>query len=152
MIFALIVGATIFSHFLVLAGLPDALSEWILAQGLPPSLIIVAMLAVLLPLGMFIDGMSMLLIVGPRFHPVVTTLGFDGNWFGILFIKCIEIGLLTPPVGLNVFVVAGLFKDIRVEDVFRRIAPFIVAELIVTAILFSFSKIITILPEIAGVN
>ncbi|HTV71227.1 MAG TPA: TRAP transporter large permease [Rhizobiaceae bacterium] len=152
MIFALIVGATIFSHFLVLSGVPDGLSDWVLSLGLPPSLVVVALLLVLLPLGMFIDGLSMLLIMAPLFHPVVEALGYDGIWFGILFIKCIEIGLLTPPVGLNVFVVAGLFKDIRVEDVFRRITPFIVAELIVTVILFSFPAIITFLPELAGVK
>jgi len=151
MIFALIVGATIFSHFLVLAGLPDELSSWVVGLDLPPALIVVAFLAILLPLGMFIDGLSLLLILGPLLHPIVTDLGYDGIWFGILFIKCIEIGLLTPPVGLNVFVVAGLFKDLRVEDVFRRITPFILAELVVTAILFAFPDIITALPRWAGV-
>ena len=109
-------------------------------------------LLALLPLGMFIDGLSMLLIVGPLFHPVATSLGYDGLWFAILFIKCIEIGLLTPPVGLNVFVVAGLFKDLRVEDVFRRITPFIVAEFVATGILFAFPQIITFLPAMSGVK
>lgn len=152
MIFALIVGATIFSNFLVLTGLPDALSGWVIGLGLPPAMVVVALLVILLPLGMLIDGLSLLLILGPLFHPIVTELGYDGIWFGILFIKCIEIGLLTPPVGLNVFVVAGLFKDLRVEDVFRRITPFILAELVVTAILFSFPDIITALPRWAGVH
>jgi C4-dicarboxylate transporter DctM subunit len=152
MIFALIVGATIFSHFLVLTGLPDELSSWVVQLGLPPALVVIALLLILLPLGMLIDGLSLLLILAPLFHPIVTELGYDGIWFGILFIKCIEIGLLTPPVGLNVFVVAGLFKDLRVEDVFRRITPFILAELVVTAILFSFPGIITALPRWAGVN
>jgi tripartite ATP-independent transporter DctM subunit len=152
MIFALIVGATIFSHFLVLTGLPDELSTWVVDLGLPPALVVIALLLILLPLGILIDGLSLLLILGPLFHPIVTELGYDGIWFGILFIKCIEIGLLTPPVGLNVFVVAGLFKDLRVEDVFRRITPFIAAELVVTAILFSFPSIITALPRWAGVN
>lgn len=151
MIFALIVGATIFSHFLVLTGLPSGLSEWVIGLGLPPALVVIVLLAILLPLGMFIDGLSLLLILGPLFHPIVTELGYDGIWFGILFIKCIEIGLLTPPVGLNVYVVSGLFKDLRVEDVFRRIMPFILAEFVVTAILFAFPDIITALPRWAGV-
>jgi tripartite ATP-independent transporter DctM subunit len=150
MIFALILGATIFSHFLVLAGVPTGISSWILALDAPPSAVVIALLLVLLPMGMFIDGLSMLLIVAPLFHPLVNALGFNEIWFGILFIKCIEIGLLTPPVGLNVFVVAGLFDDIKVVDVFRRITPFIVVELIVTAILFSFPDIITFLPELSG--
>jgi tripartite ATP-independent transporter DctM subunit len=152
MIFALIVGATIFSHFLVLTGLPDELSTWVIGLGLPPALVVIALLLILLPLGMLIDGLSLLLILGPLFHPIVTELGYDGIWFGILFIKCIEIGLLTPPFGLNVFVVAGLFKDLRVEDVFRRITPFILAELVVTTLLFCFPPIITALPRWAGVN
>jgi len=152
MIFALIVGATIFSHFLVLSGLPDGLSEWVLGLGLPPQLVVVALLLILLPLGMFVDGLSLLLILAPLLHPIVVELGYDEIWFGILFIKTIEIGLLTPPVGLNVFVVAGLFKDLRVEDVFRRIAPFIAAEFVVTAILFAFPDIITLLPRLAGVH
>jgi len=152
MIFALIVGATIFSHFLVLSGLPDGLMEWVVGLGLPSELVIIALLVILLPLGMFIDGLSLLLILAPLFHPIVTEFGYDEIWFGILFIKTIEIGLLTPPVGLNVFVVSGLFKDLRVEDVFRRITPFILMEFVVTALLFSFPDIITILPRMAGVH
>lgn len=152
MIFALIVGATIFSHFLVLAGVPTGISDWIIGLELPPALVVASLLLVLLPMGMFVDGLSMLLIVAPLFHPVVHSLGYDGLWFGILFIKCIEIGLLTPPLGLNVFVVSGLFDDIRVEDVFRRIGPFIVAEIIVTATMFAFPQIITFLPGISGVK
>ncbi len=152
MIFALIVGATIFTNMLVLAGVPTAVSAWIVDLSVPKPLVVASMLLVLLPLGMFIDGLSMLLIVGPLFHPVATSLGYDGLWFGIMFIKCIEIGLLTPPVGLNVFVVAGLFDDLRVEDVFRRIAPFILAEFVATGILFAFPQIVTFLPAMAGIK
>ena len=152
MIFALIVGATIFTNLLVLAGVPTSVSAWITSLPLPPALVVASLLLVLLPLGMFIDGLSMLLIVAPLFHPVVQSLGYDGIWFAILFVKCVEIGLLTPPVGLNVFVVSGLFPDIRVEDVFQRIWPFIAAELVVTAILFAFPPIITFLPAISGIK
>lgn len=152
MIFALIVGATIFTNMLLLAGVPTAVSEWIVGLELPKALVVASLLLVLLPLGMFIDGLSMLLIVAPLFHPVVTSLGYEPLWFGILFIKCIEIGLLTPPVGLNVYVVAGLFDDLRVEDVFRRISPFIAAEIVTTAILFAFPSIITFLPALSGIK
>lgn len=152
MIFALIVGASIFTNMLVLAGVPTTVSAWIVDLPLPKPLVVASLLLVLLPLGMFIDGLSMLLIVAPLFHPVATALGYDALWFGILFIKCIEIGLLTPPVGLNVFVVAGLFDDLKVEDVFRRIAPFIAAEIVATAILFAFPQIITFLPAMSGIK
>lgn len=152
MIFALIVGATIFTNMLVMAGVPTTVSAWIVGLDIPKPMVVASLLLVLLPLGMFIDGLSMLLIVAPLFHPVVTALGYDALWFGILFIKCIEIGLLSPPVGLNVYVVAGLFDDLRVESVFRRITPFIVAEIVTTAILFTFPQIITFLPALSGVK
>ncbi len=149
MIFALIVGAAIFTNFLVLANVPTGVSSWILGLDFSPNVIVALLLLTLVPLGMFVDGLSMLLIVGPLFHPVAKALGMDGIWFGIMFIKGIEIGLLTPPLGLNVFVVSGLFPDIRVEDVFRRIAPFIAAEFVVSIILFTFPAIITALPAAA---
>ena len=128
-----------------------SLLTWLVPTGLRKLALWPVMLTIV-PLGMFIDGLSLLLILAPLFHPIVTEFGYDEIWFGILFIKTIEIGLLTPPVGLNVFVVSGLFKDLRVEDVFRRITPFILMEFVVTALLFSFPDIITILPRMAGVH
>ncbi len=150
MVFALLIGGGLFSYFLVLARVPNDVSSFIAKANIPPVLIVILLLLILLPLGMIIDGLSMLLIVTPIAYPIVTELGFDGIWFGILMIKMIEIGLLTPPVGLNVFVVAGLRPELRVEQVFRRVGIFVVAELGIVALLFIFPSIITFLPSISG--
>jgi C4-dicarboxylate transporter DctM subunit len=152
MVFALLIGGGLFSYFLVLARVPNNVSAFIVESGIPPVLIVILLLLILLPLGMIIDGLSMLLIITPIAYPIVTELGYDGIWFGILLVKMIEIGLLTPPVGLNVFVVAGLHPDLQVEKVFRRVGIFVVAELIIVAVLFIFPAIVTFLPNIAAGN
>lgn len=150
MIFLLVIGAAVFAHWLVLAGVPRDVSEWILGLEISPTLVVLAFLLILLVMGMLVDGLSMLLIVTPIAYPVVVTeLGFDGVWFGIMMVKFIEIGLLTPPVGINVFVVSGLFPGLRAERIFVRILPFLIAELVVCAILFGFPEITTFLPDLA---
>lgn len=150
MIFALIIGATIFTQFLTVAGVPADISEWILGLGVPPQVVVALFLLMLLPLGALIDGMSMLLIVTPIAYPVISELGFDGVWFGILMIKMVEVGLLTPPVGLNVYVVSGLFDGLRSENIFKKIWPFVTVELLLTAVLFVFPEIVTFLPDMAS--
>jgi C4-dicarboxylate transporter DctM subunit len=150
MLFALIVGAALFTQFLVLARVPSRVSDAILALDVSPGLIVILLLLALIPLGMLIDGLSILLIVTPLAYPIVTELGYSGIWFGILLVKMTEIGLLTPPVGLNVFVVSGLFPDLRVEQVFRRIWPFVLAELLTVALFFLFPDIVLFLPELSS--
>ncbi|WP_114905351.1 TRAP transporter large permease [Ornithinimicrobium murale] len=149
MVFALIIGASIFTQFLVLTGVPRAVGAWVLSWDVAPAVVVAAFLLLLIPMGMFIDGLSMMLVVAPIAYPIVTELGFSGIWFAILFVKMIEIGLLTPPVGLNIYVVASLFPDLKAEAIFARILPFILIELIVTALLFTFPEIVTFLPDIS---
>jgi C4-dicarboxylate transporter DctM subunit len=91
---------------------------------------------------LLVDGLSMPLIVAPITYPTVSALGYDGVWYGILFVKLIEIGLLHPPLGLNVDVVCSLFPDLRPERVFIRILPFLLAELVVIAMIFAFPGMI----------
>jgi tripartite ATP-independent transporter DctM subunit len=149
MVFALIVGASIFTQYLVIAGVPTAVSKWILDLPVPPHMVVAIFLLAMVPLGMFVDGLSMLLIVTPLAYPIVTQLGFDGIWFGILLITMIEVGLLTPPVGLNVYVVSGLFEELRVEHVFRQVVPFLAAEAVALALIFVFPELVTFLPDLA---
>ena len=151
MMFALVVGAALFSQFLVLARIPNDLTAWVASLHLPGFMIVALFLLFMVPLGMFLDGLSLLLIVAPISHPIITGLGFDGIWYGVLMVKLIEIALLTPPVGLNVFVVAGLFRDLKSQDVFRQILPFVLAEFVTTALLFIFPVIVTFLPSVAAV-
>jgi TRAP-type C4-dicarboxylate transport system permease large subunit len=147
MVFAIIIGASIFSYFIVSAGVPGAFAEWVLGFDLPPRLLVLCLLLSLIPLGMFLDGVSILLITVPLFYPVVVTeLGYDGLWYAVLTVKMIELGLITPPVGVNVFIVAGMVRGAELEKVFRSVTTFIVLDLVIFMVLFAFPGIVTWLP------
>jgi C4-dicarboxylate transporter, DctM subunit len=147
MALALIIGGSVFTLFLVLARVPQNLSAWAVGLNVPAVLIVVVLLLLFIPMGMFLDSLSILLIAVPLAYPVVTELGYSGIWFGILVVKMIEIGMITPPLGLNVFVVAGTTDEVDVSDVFRGIAPFFVVDLITVAILFAFPIVVLFVPE-----
>lgn len=145
-IFAILIGASIFTYFLVSARVPSAFADWVIGLDPPPYLVVLLMLALMIPLGMFLDSLSILLIVVPLAYPVIDQLGFDGIWFGILMIKMIELGLITPPVGMNVFVLAGT-KGVTLESAFKGVIWFIPTEIVIVLILFSFPELVTWLPS-----
>lgn len=149
MIFALLVGGAIFAFFLVSGGLPSQLANWVIQLDVPPLVVVLLVLAVMIPLGMFLDSFSIMVIVIPLTYPAVTALGFDGIWFGILVVKVMELGLITPPVGLNIFVVSSTVPDLEPEGVFREILPFGVMDLVTVAILVAMPWLVTWLPEVA---
>lgn len=146
MIFALLIGGSIFTLFLVTSRIPVELTDYVVGLNVPAAVVVIILLGMLLILGALLDGVSILLLTMPLAYPVVTELGYSGLWFGIIAVKMIEIGLLTPPFGLNVYLVAGVVDDLTVEEAFRGVAPFIVAELVVVAILFVFPELVTWLP------
>lgn len=150
MVFMLLIGGTLFTQFLVIAQVPTNISRFVLGLDVPPLAILICLLLVVLPLGMFIDGLSILLIMTPLTYPIITSLGFDGIWYGVLLVKMTEIGLLTPPVGLNVFVVASSVRGLRSEDVFRRIWPFVAAELVLVALLIAAPDLILYVPGLSA--
>ncbi|WP_158254009.1 TRAP transporter large permease [Cryobacterium sp. Y50] len=150
MIFALLIGASIFSTFLVRSGAPRDFAEWASSFDIAPILIVMIMLLLFVPLGMFVDGISMIVIAIPLTYPVVTELGFDGIWYGILAIKLIELGLITPPLGLNVFVTAGTTRGLKVEEIFRGVVPYYLVDVAIVAILIAFPVIVLWLPSVAG--
>jgi C4-dicarboxylate transporter, DctM subunit len=148
-IFAVLVGASLFTFFLVSTGVTNAFTLWALDLPVPPVMIVILLLLIMLPLGMFLDPISIMLIVLPLAYPVITGLGYDGIWFAILTVKMIEIGLISPPVGLNVYVLAGT-PGVRMEDAFRGIAWFLPAELFTTTVLFLIPDLVTWLPNQIG--
>ncbi|HWH31299.1 MAG TPA: TRAP transporter large permease subunit, partial [Egibacteraceae bacterium] len=150
MIFMLLIGGAVFTFFIVSAGLPITVTEWILGLPVDPNIVLALFLLAIIPLGMFLDGLSILLFTVPIMAPVVVQSGFDGVWFGVLVVKTIEMGLITPPVGINVFIISGLVPDLRVEHVFRRVGPFVALDLAVTALFFLVPGIVTWLPRAAG--
>ena len=149
MIFLILVGGSLFTYSLVLSGAPQAIAQWISTLPLAPLAVVGLMLLILLPLGTFLDGLSIMLITVPIMAPVAVELGFSGIWFGILVLKFIEIGLITPPVGINIFVISGIVKE-PAERVFRAVTPFILLDLAGTAVLFMFPDIVLWLPRVAG--
>jgi tripartite ATP-independent transporter DctM subunit len=137
----------IFVRFLGFTGLPPALAQWIGGLEVPRLAVLLAILAVYFVLGMFIDGLGMMLLTLPVVFPVIVKLGYDPIWFGIIVVKMIEIGLVTPPVGLNCFVVNGVRPDIPLQTVFRGVIPFVVADIFSLALLIAFPDIALWLPR-----
>ncbi len=148
MILFTIIGASVFSYFLTLVQLPNQIAQAVVDFGLPAHLVIVCFLLVFVPLGMFLDAFSMMVIAIPIMFPTVRTLGFDPIWFGILTVKMCEIGLITPPVGLNCYVIAGIDRDIPLPLIFRGALWFVAMEFVTITILFLFPEIITFLPSL----
>lgn len=146
MLIALIIAGSVFTLFLVTTRVPQDITAWIVELDVNRFVVIAIILVVLLILGALIDGMSILLLTMPLTYPIVTSLGFDGLWYGVLAVKMIEIGLLTPPFGLNVFMIAGVVKKAKVEAVFRGVVPFICAEMIIVLLIIVFPDIVTWLP------
>lgn len=149
MIFLLLIGGAVFTYFVAVTGLAASLTEYITELNIPPGVVVALILISMIPLGMFLDGLSTMLLVVPIAVPVVLALGYDGVWFGVLVVKMIEIGLLTPPVGINVFIISGLMK-LPAESVYRRVAPFILLDLAVTALFFAFPDLVLWLPRMSG--
>ncbi|MFC4272415.1 TRAP transporter large permease subunit [Sneathiella chungangensis] len=147
MIFSIIWGVLVFVRFLGFSGLPEAFADWILHLPLPPTAIIILILCGYAILGMFMDAIGMLLLTLPVVYPAVIALGYDPIWFGIIVVKMVEICLITPPIGLNCYVVNGVRPDIPLADVFRGIGPFFVADVLTIALFIAFPWLITWLPQ-----
>ena len=148
MIFTIIWGVLIYVRFLGFAGLPQAFAEWISSLHYSPMTILICILLVYAVLGMFMDAIGMLLLTLPVVHPAIVALGFDTIWFGIIVVKMVELCLITPPIGLNCFVVSGVVPQIKVQDVFRGCTPFFVADVLTVAVLIAFPQIILIVPNL----
>ncbi len=150
MIFLILVGAGIFSFFLVTAGVPSALSEFVVGLSIPPSLTVILLLIVLVPGGMFLDSISLLVITVPLVYQPIVDLGFDGIWLGILVVKLIELGMITPPVGMNAYVAAGTTRGLEVEEVFKGLIPFYFADVAIVIVIFLIPGIATWLPGLSA--
>ncbi|UYN93875.1 MAG: TRAP transporter large permease subunit [Enhydrobacter sp.] len=147
LIFAIITGVLIFVHFLGFTGTPAAIAASITGLDVPPIVILIGILALYLVLGMFIDGIGMVLLTVPIILPTIKALGIDPIVFGILVVRMVEIGLMTPPVGLNVYVLKGVAKNVSMGDIFRGCGWFVAVDIVNVAILLAFPEIILIIPQ-----
>ncbi len=146
-LFLVVIGALIFSNFVNRAGLPDQLLGFISGNDLSPMMVIFLILGIYIILGSVFESLSMLLLTVPIFYPVVESLGFDLIWFGIVVVVVTEISLITPPVGLNVFVLSGVLKDVNTGTIFRGVTPFWIADIIRLLLITLIPAIALILPH-----
>lgn len=147
-LFFVVIGALIFSNFITRAEFPDYLLQFVQGYNLSPMMVIFMILAIYILLGCILESLSMMLLTVPIFYPLVQSLGFDLVWFGILVVVVTEISLLTPPVGLNVFVLSGVLKDVKTSTIFKGVTPFWIADLIRLTLLTLIPAISLFLPEI----
>jgi tripartite ATP-independent transporter DctM subunit len=149
MIFVVSFGALVFSNFVNIAGLTDAMIAWINSLDASPLGVVLAICVIYILLGCVFDSLAMLILTVPVFTAILKPMGVDLIWFGIVVIIVIELGLITPPIGMNVFVVNAAIPDVDVWTVFRGVWPFIVAMLVCLALIIAFPSIVTLLPRLS---
>jgi C4-dicarboxylate transporter DctM subunit len=147
MFFTIVICAHFFTLGLTVSGIPKALVTYLTTLNMHPKLILTILLLVYLPLGMFLDTVSLLFLTLPIIFPVVKAMGFSGVWFGILVTKLIEVSLITPPVGLNVYVIKGVLPDVEMSTIFKGCIPFLIMDILTLAVLFFFPQITLWLPS-----
>ncbi|MCX8021760.1 MAG: TRAP transporter large permease [Syntrophorhabdaceae bacterium] len=150
MVLFLVSGATVFSYFLALSTIPTVVSNWIAGLAISRYLILAIIIGIYFLLGCFLDAVSMMVLTLPVIFPVVVALNFNPIWFGVVAVLMMEAGLITPPVGLNVYTLAGIAKDIPMAEIFRGSVPFLIAIIAVAVILTIFPKLALFLPGLMG--
>jgi len=147
MVMYIIMGATVFGHFLAISNIPFVLAEWVGNLPIPPMAVMGVIAFIYFIGGFFMDSMALIVVTIPIFFPIVMKLGFDPIWFGVIIVLVGEMGVITPPVGVNVFVIKGIAPDIPLETIFRGIFPFLGSLVILTALVMIFPSIVTALPN-----
>jgi len=147
MLYMIVIGANVLNPFLAITDIPLALSEMLTAFGLGAYGTLLVILVSYLVLGMFLDGLAMLVVTIPIYFPVVVGLGFDPIWFGVVAVIVIEMGMITPPVGLNVFVVRGVAGDVPLATIFAGVIPFLLAMIVTLVLIILFPGIALIIPN-----
>jgi TRAP-type C4-dicarboxylate transport system permease large subunit len=147
MLFTLLIAATVFANFVNFTSMPMELKEWITHLGLSPIMIVGAMMVIYILLGTVMEELTMVLLTIPLFFPIVLELGFDPVWFGVLIVMVIQIGLISPPVGMNLFVINTLLPKVGLGNIFRGVWPQVLVLVITLAILLAFPGISLWLPS-----
>jgi tripartite ATP-independent transporter DctM subunit len=148
MVMVIVTGATIFGHFMAITRLPFELAGWVSSLPLPRSAIMMVIILIYLFGGCFMDALAMIMLTIPIFFPVSQALGFDPIWFGVVIVLITEMGVITPPVGVNVYVVYGVAKDVPLEEIFKGVFPMLLALLLCNLILLFFPQIALFLPSL----
>jgi len=146
MVMVIVAGAIVFGHFMAVTRLPYDLANWVATLPLPAFLIVCLIILVYMFGGCFMDSLAMIILTVPIFYPIIVKLGFDPIWFGVVIVLITEMGVITPPVGVNVYVVYGVAKDIPLETIFRGVMPMLLALIVCNLIILIFPQITLLLP------
>jgi C4-dicarboxylate transporter DctM subunit len=147
MLFLIMMGAMIFGYFLSVSQLPFDLASLVGELSVNRYIVLAVILLTTLVLGCIMDSMAIVLLTIPVFYPLITDLGFNPIWFGILVVRVTEMGLITPPVGMNVFIIKGI-TDVPISTIFKGIIPFLMADIIQVAVLITFPQIVLFIPDL----
>lgn len=150
MVLFLVAGATVFSYFLALSTIPTQVSGWIAGLAVSRYVVLAIIIGIYFVLGCFLDSVSMMVLTLPVVFPVVVALNFHPIWFGVVAVLMMEAGLITPPVGLNVYTLAGVVKDVPMTEIFKGATPFLIAIMISAVVMTVFPKIALYLPSLMG--
>ena len=149
MVFTILIGAIVFKNLIALLRFPEMIESWMLDLSLSPMGILVVILIIYILLGAILDTMAMILLTLPVFFPIISTLGFDPVWFGVLMVIVIELALITPPMGINVFVIKGMVSDVSLGQIYIGVIPFVIAQIILLIIIVLFPDLALWLPNTA---
>jgi len=150
MLFTIVIGASLFANFLNFTALPSGLKDFVIGLDVHPVMVVVVICLIYVVLGTAMESLSMMLLTVPIFFPLVTSLGFDPVWFGIIVVCVIEISLITPPVGMNIFVLSSMMPSLPTRDIWRGVMPFIGADIARMFVLVAFPPLALFLPRWLG--
>jgi tripartite ATP-independent transporter DctM subunit len=148
MLFVVLIGAVMLNNMFIFTGVASALSSFIQGLDLAPIAIVLLILALFIVLGCFLDGMALILLGVPIFLPIVLALGLDPVWFGILMVTTVEMSFITPPVGMNLFVIKGMNPDLKMSEVYRGVLPYCVAQLVLILLIVFIPGLALWLPSV----
>lgn len=152
MIFLILIGAYVFGAFLTIAQLPTALATFVTSLNVNRYIILFVIIMIYAVMGCFMDSLAMVMLTVPIFLPIMNTLGFDTIWYGVLMIMVMEMGLITPPVGMNVYIVAGVAKGVPLQKIFAGVAPMVIGMLVAILIVCAFPDVALFLPNLMGLG
>jgi len=147
MLFTILIGASIFANFVNFTSLPQDLQTFVSQFNVHPMMVVVAICVIYVILGTAMEELSMILLTVPIFFPLIVHLGLDPIWFGVLIVCVVEIGMISPPVGMNIFVISSLLPDVPTSSIWRGVMPFLFADIVRLALLIAFPAITLWLPK-----
>ena len=149
MIFTILIGAITLNNLVIFSGLANALADFVSGLDMSPATVMLIILLMYLIMGCFLDALAMILLTVPIFYPIVLDLGYDPIWFGIIVVMVVELGLITPPIGMNVFVIKGMVQSVPLVSIYKGVLPFVIGQVFLIIAVFLIPEIALWLPETA---